>query len=108
MAAPDAEKTEQAGSLDPDLFAPEYIPLLEAIAAALPNALIEPGGDVISGGRVAGGYFAEVVSGDIRLRLITEGGIVDAITASGIRAILVDPHDPEGTIETIKQALEEK
>jgi very-short-patch-repair endonuclease len=108
LAAPDTEKAKQSVSVDPDLFATEYVPLLEAIAAALPDAVIEPGGDVISGGRVTGSYFAEVISDDIKLRLITERAIIDAITASGIRAILVEPHDLEGTIKTIKQALEEK
>jgi very-short-patch-repair endonuclease len=108
LAAPDTEKAKQSVSVDPDLFATEYVPLLEAIAAALPDAVIEPGGDVISGGRVTGSYFAEVISDNMKLRLITERAIIDAITASGIRAILVEPHDPEGTIKTIKQALEEK
>ncbi|HEY8459807.1 MAG TPA: Zn-binding domain-containing protein, partial [Blastocatellia bacterium] len=113
LATPDVKRTEQTASLDPDLFAPEYIPLLEAIAAALPDAVIEPGGDVISDGRVAGSYFAEVISGDIKLRLITNSAadsaiIKDAITASGVRAILVEPRDLEGTIETIKRALEIK
>jgi ATP-dependent helicase YprA (DUF1998 family)/very-short-patch-repair endonuclease len=106
LAAPDTEKAKQSVSVDPDLFATEYVPLLEAIAAAFPDAVIEPGGDVISGGRVTGSYFAEVISDNIKLRLITERAIIDAITASGIRAILVEPHDFEGTIEIIKQALE--
>jgi len=82
LAAPDTEKTKQSVSVDPDLFATEYVPLLEAIAAALPDAVIEPGGDVISGGRVTGSYFAEVISDNIKLRLITDRAIIDAITAS--------------------------
>ncbi|MGH9766088.1 MAG: endonuclease domain-containing protein, partial [Blastocatellia bacterium] len=112
-AAPASEETERAVSFDRDLFAPEYIPLLEAIAATLPNAVIEPGGDVISGGRVVGGYFAEVVTSDISLRLIdatqAEGGLIkDALASGGFKALLVEPRNPERTIEIVKQALEEE
>jgi very-short-patch-repair endonuclease len=112
-AAPDAEKTEKPVSVDPDLFAPEYIPLLDSIAAALPNAVIEPGGDVISGGRVVGGYFAEVVIGSVRLRLIdamqAESGLIkDALATGGFKALLVEPRNLERTIEFVKQALEEE
>ena len=112
-AVPAAKKAERDVSVDRDLFAPEYIPLLEAIAATLPNAVIEPGGDVISGGRVAGGYFAEVVTGDIRLRLIdatqAEGELIkDALASGGFKALLIEPRNRERTIEIVKQALEEE
>src|SRR5262249_16626021 len=71
-ATPD-EDAVAAGGLDADLFAPEWLPLLEALATE-PGVSVEPGEDVVDTARpdrpVVGQSAAVVRRGQVRLHLL--------------------------------------
>lgn len=98
------------GAFDPDLFEEKWHELLTALAAAIGGVSIEPGGDVVSGERVIGRYFAELTAADFTLRLIDAaeanvGQIKEALANEGQAAFVVDPQQWREAARIIAETL---
>jgi len=108
------EKTSPAAAsaqLDFDLFDPRFHPLVQSLAARLPDAVIEPGGDVAQRGRVVGSYLAEVQYEDVRLRLLDAAQadkekVQEALIEAGFDVFVVGEEQQEEAVEILTQILQ--
>lgn len=108
------EKTSTVAAsapLDFDLFDPRFHPLVQSLAARLPDTVIEPGGDVAERGRVVGSYLAEVQYGDVRLRLLNAAQadkekVQEALIEAGFDVFVVGEEQQEEAVEILTQILQ--
>jgi len=98
------------GEPDLDLFAPEWHPLVEALAS-LEGVEVEGGTDISDGTSLVGQSVAEVLR-DGKTVMVVNGSesqarrLFELISASGGRAVIADPESVEETVAAIVRIME--
>ncbi len=100
-----------AGGFEADMFPAGWQPLLTSLAA-MPDTVVEPGGDVTVAGRVIGSYVAEISLDGRPLRVVdatadSAGSVAKALQDQGRTTVTVDPSDQHAAshLETVLRGL---
>ena len=99
--SPADTEPETQEELDLDLFSGDWHTIIGQLSEQ-EYVLIEPGGDIASGGRVLGAYVLDIAANDGHLWVVDARGdgvqkLIDAIAAQGHPVIAVNPTDPSAT-----------
>ncbi|MBO0799994.1 MAG: DUF1998 domain-containing protein, partial [Blastocatellia bacterium] len=99
-------------AVDLDLYEARWHDLLSNLAKQLDGIKIEPGEDVMSEGRVIGGYFARLSLNDRAICLVAGDEpeaqrILEALTQQGLQALLIDAYRQLETVTEISDRFRE-
>lgn len=107
VAAPVFGPQASPEPFDPEDYDPAFVPLLTALIDD--GYTVDPGGDILEGGTVAGAYAATVTRGGVELRLVDARladapDVIRALQASSERAHDLDPTAPDA-LANLRAAL---
>ena len=94
-SSPEPAAALTGGLLDLEMFPGDWHPIVQELSGR-DGLMIEPGGDVATGGRVLGAYVLDIARNDRRLWVVdgreyAGNTLFEAIAALGHRALSVDP-----------------